>query len=145
MSNYNRGSQSQNQNYPYQQQNRGYSGNNAPRKKHSGCKMQNSYVSKATGEVVNAPLITGWNYAKSRGMLSFIATPRKDKKIRETAHPDWENWYVKVFNKRTLQTEHHNGFYQLSKGRLFIKDMVMMLNPKAPNGGYVGTYIRSKN
>lgn len=110
-------------------------------KKHSGASLHTSFADKKTGEIINGKFITAWNYSKSRGMLSIIASPRVDADKRKTANPKYENWSVKVFFKRTLETKWYNGFYDLVTGKLTVKDMEFVINPKAKNGGYCGTYV----
>ncbi|MDI5888736.1 hypothetical protein [Flavobacterium yafengii] len=112
-------------------------------KKHSGCVLHTNFADKVTGEIVNADFLTAWNYSKSRGMLKIIASPRKDKDKRKTANPKFENWAVKVFFARTLETKWYNGFFDVTKKKLTIKDMEFVLNPKAKNGGYCGTFLKS--
>lgn len=112
-----------------------------PKKKHSGCRLHTNFVDKQTGEIVNAHFMTAWNYSKSRGMLSIIASPRKGDKLK-TANPKFENWAVKVFNTKTLETVWHNGFYDKTKQKVTIKDMQFVLNPRAKNGGYAGTFVK---
>ncbi|TRX16736.1 hypothetical protein [Flavobacterium franklandianum] len=119
------------------------SNKNEPIKKHSGCQHHTHFFDKKTGEQIDMNFITAWNYSKSRGLLTIIASPRKDPSKRKTANPKFENWACKVFFKRTLQTVWYNGFFDLAKKKLTIKDMEFVLNPKAKNGGYCGTFVKS--
>ena len=111
--------------------------------KHSGATMHSSFTDKVTGEIVAQNFITAWNYAPSRGMMSIIASPRIDASKRKTKNELYENWAVKIFNKRTLQTTWTNGLFHRVKGIIILKDMQLVINPRAKNGGYFGTFVKS--
>ncbi|WP_143306856.1 hypothetical protein [Chitinophaga vietnamensis] len=135
--NYNRGYNS----YP-RTLNRSYSrGSYSQRqnKKHSGCKSQNGWVSRKTGERVDDLLLKGWNYSRRRGMISFVAVPRKE---RDTANPNYEHWVVSVSASDGRKT--FTGFYNVAKRILVIPDLRMVANPNAPNGGYFGRFFKGK-
>lgn len=124
----------------------GYNNNYAPQNsqpfKKSGC----TYVQKKDKEYMS-----GWNKSKA-GLMSFIASPRLDSSKRKTGSSDWENWFVKItMPDRTIVKT--NGLFQVTTNKLFLKDLQMVANPKAPSGttrsgrrvsGYFGTYIRRK-
>ncbi|MCU4165219.1 hypothetical protein [Carboxylicivirga caseinilyticus] len=103
-----------------------------PRKK-SGCK----YNPNAKN---GAPVITGWNKSRSRGFISFIASPHKKKS--KGKNPNYETWMVKVTSG--IQTVWHVGQYNLTKGILTIPDLNMVANPKAPNGGFFGSFLKRR-
>jgi len=114
------------------------SGNTRSGRKHSGCRMT---VVKDTGEQI----VVGWNYSRSRGMISFIASPYKGTKTSTSrSGRDWENWFVKITNKRTMQITNHSGLWDCQRRRLLIKDLNMVANPGAPNGGYFGQHISKR-
>lgn len=121
----------------YQGQNRSNGG--AP-KKHSGSKYKDSFFSRSTGARVDAPIITGWNYSRAKGLVSFIASPHKKKS--KTSNPDIENWMVKLSHR--MGVTWYLGFYKKSTGKLTIPDLQAVANPRAANGGYFGKYYRSK-
>ncbi len=106
-----------------------------PGRKHSGCRLT---VAKSTGEQV----LVGWNYSRGRGMISFIAASYSGTKTTTSGTGrEWENWFVKITNKRTMQTTNHSGLWDLQRRRLLIKELNMVANPGAPNGGYFGSHI----
>ncbi len=120
---------------------RNNTGNRAPMnypRKHSGCKIT---TVRETGEQV----VVGWNYSKQRGMISFIAAPYKGTKVSKSrTGREWENWFVKITNKRTMQTTNHSCLWDCQRRRLLIKDLNMVANPGAPNGGYFGQHVSKK-
>lgn len=93
--------------------------------------------------MINEPLLHGWNYSRSRGLISFVASLRKDKDKRKTANKDWQLMAVKVNFKDGVKI--FNGFYRDRDQKLIIPDLQMIANPNAPNGGYFGRYYRTKN
>ena len=106
-----------------------------PRKKKSGCKR---------GEHKDKPYITGWNVQKRRGMLSFIASPYKGKKsqtkrVKSSNGRYWENWIVKLNYKDMGKTALIVGMMEVATGRLIMKDIGMIANPKE---NYFGTMFR---
>lgn len=113
--------------------------NNGPKKKHSGAKFGYTH-----GDA-SKPYVSAWNYSKQRGLISLIASPYVGKNSRTKEHRSgngrvWENWRVKVFVKRTMQTLWFGCLYDTSTQKITIPDMGFVLNHKAPNGGYCGTF-----
>jgi len=114
-------------------QNRGYQ-NNQPQKKHSGCK-------EVYKDGVFA-YMNGWNYSKQRGLISFLAIKSKNSGEVHTSKSGkrWVQLFVRIFNKRTLQTVKCSGLYDLDTHKLILNEQGMVANPKAPNGGYFGKF-----
>ncbi|PSL43411.1 hypothetical protein CLV51_108100 [Chitinophaga niastensis] len=108
-------------------------------RKKSGCKLKNGWVSRKTGERVDDNLLTGWNKSRSRGFITFIAVPRKE---RETSNANFEHWVVSVQFATGRKT--FTGFYSISRRVLIVPDLQMVANPHAPNGGYFGTFSKRK-
>jgi hypothetical protein len=107
---------------------------NQPKKKHTGCK----FGSTKDG----VPYISAWNASKSRGMISMIASPYKGTKTKKSkTGKTWENWFVKITMKNTMDIKNFSGLYNVDNQKLYIKDLNMVANPKAPNGGYFGQHV----
>lgn len=106
--------------------------------KHSGAE-KGTYVVKDTGE--QKPYIRGWNFSRRHGMLSFLCVPTKDIK---TASPNSEKWVCKVQYEKQ-RPQHVTAFYHPNSGKVTIPDLQMVLNPKAPNGGYCGRFFQTRN
>lgn len=107
-------------------------GNGQARKK-SGAK---SGVNKSGGKWVS-----GWNKSKG-GLVSFLAFQYRGTSVHESKSGRmWENWVVKVENK-TMKTAPRiiPCLYDPVANKVIIKELGMVLNPKAPRGGYCGTF-----
>jgi hypothetical protein len=123
--------------------NRGYNngGNNGgqmPIKKHSGAKMGINQRGTQKGK----QHIVFWNYSRQRGLISGIATPYKGtKEVKsKTSGRIWQNWMVSLQNKKTFQSWTTSGLFSPESGRLIIDSLGWVVNPKAKNGGYAGTF-----
>lgn len=120
------------------------------RKKHSGAKYKSSTNS---GE----PCIIAWNYSTRLGLVKMIASPKlthtttgltgksrsKSDNARKTSNPNWELWNVKLQLRDGVKW--FLGFFNINSKKLIIKDLQMVINPSAPNGGYAGRFYKSKN
>lgn len=105
-------------------------------KKHSG--------SRLTMMDTKTPIISGWKASKSNGLTALYARPYKGSKVSESkTGKTWINLFVTLTNKRTNQVTKTSGMFCFETKKLYIKDFNLMANPKAPNGGYFGTHIRS--
>lgn len=117
----------------------GGGGGQRPVKKHSGAKSGVNSKGSAKGK----QNITGWNYSRNGGLLTFIATSYKDTdKHKSKSGRVWENWMVSWFNKTTKAKGVVSGLYDTTTGKLIINDWGWVVNPKAPNGGYSGKFTK---
>lgn len=106
-------------------------------KKHSGAKVGVNQKGSRKGE----KHITFWNYSKQRGLITGIGTSYSGTKTHESkSGRKWQNWMVVLQNKRTFQEWKTSGLYDLTTGKLIINSMGWVVNPKAPRGGYAGTF-----
>lgn len=97
-----------------------------------------TYHRGATNEKV--PYIQGWK-ATRRGLVSIIASPAIDAK---TKSPTQEKWVAKVsigYENPFLA----NAFYNTATKKLTLPDLKLVLNPRAPRGGYCGSFFTRKN
>lgn len=120
-------------NAPYRNNNQGQ--NQRPAKKHSGCRYKSA---TRQGEAKN--IIFGWNFSRRRGMVSFVAVEAKES---ETKNDNYEKWVAKITFKDTGSVQTHTVFYNIAKKILIFKDLGMVANPNAPQGGYFGKFTRS--
>lgn len=108
-----------------------------PQKKRSGAKF-----GYAQGDS-DRPYITGWNASRRNGLTSFIAGPnKKTKRVESKNGRKWENWTCKVTNGYT--TKLVNCLFDVQNQKVIINDFGIVINPKAPNGGYCGRFTRRK-
>jgi hypothetical protein len=107
-------------------------------KKRSGCKMEESYTIKATGEHINRPRIRGWRISKEIGFQSFTAFLGANN--GEPKNPEsrdrFRNFVVNM--KSQLGTSTENAVYDNQYGKLKFIELGLVANPKAANGGYFG-------
>jgi len=124
---------------PYSRQYSGFRGANNKPKKRSGCS------SKKTERVISGDkkeeilVIYGWNLSKG-GFVSFVAVPYRDAKISESRNGNrFIGYYVTLTNKTTKAITNCSGLYNLTDGKLIIKELGMVANPKT---NYFGTFKR---
>ncbi len=108
-------------------------------KKHSGCKQ----VIISKGQYEGSTAFSGWNYSKARGLLSFFAAPYNGThetkgKVNGNLHL---NYILKITNKRTMQIHIMPCLYNKSTGKVTCMKLNLVMNPKAPNGGYCGKVL----
>ncbi|KAA9339865.1 hypothetical protein F0P96_04410 [Hymenobacter busanensis] len=109
--------------------------------KHSGAKIKDSYQRRDGNggkERVDAPCINAWK-VQDRKILSLVAVPCSDT---TTKSKNSEKWVCTLTLGKTGRKETETGFYNPETGKLTIPDRQMVVNPKAPNGGYFGTFVK---
>jgi len=92
-------------------------------RKHTGAK---------TGMGKNGkPYVSGWNYSRTAGMVTYFAHPYKGTK-RKNSKPGrtWENWILKVFSKRTMQEFIKPCLFEPATGKVICGDLSLVMNPK---------------
>jgi len=86
--------------------------------------------------------ITAWKKTKD-AFFSIIATQRnKSQTVQSDTGKIWESWVVNILNKTTLESKVFNGLFEQKSGKLIIKELGWVINPKAPNGGYCGGFTK---
>lgn len=138
MANYQRNNRGQFSNGGYNNNNNGgynsnYNGGQrqAPRKK-SGAKF--------TRDKNGNPCTTGWNKSRFAGFVKFLCVVTKSSVESES---QTGNKYISVMvkvQKQMTPEETTNGLMNINTGQVTIQSMGIVLNPKAPNGGYCGRY-----
>lgn len=106
-------------------------------KKRSGCQ---------TGRWADGEYWTnGWKASKRFGLVKFSAfTTKKTDSIQSGSGRSWlTNILVKV-QKEFEKEQLFSGLMDPNTGKVVIKDLGMVMNPKAPNGGYIGRYGTKK-
>ena len=135
MANYNQG---------YNNQNKGYSNNNnnqnKQKVKHSGAKHTTYFPETGPNKGVEQHLTTGWRLSKGE-LISIKAVTTSKSQLSE------KGWFgsiaVTFTNTKTGTQQFHWGTMQKSTGKVVVDSMAIVINPKAKNGGYAGTFIRS--
>jgi hypothetical protein len=123
-----------NKNYNNGNSNSNNSGNKGEQRKKSGCQ-------KGIGRIEGKKWVSGWNKS-SQGFLKFLAFEYKDtKQVTSRNGKIWETWVARVtFPDRKVELK--PVLCEVMTGRIFFRDMNMIANPNAPNGGYFGRMVR---
>lgn len=105
----------------------------------------NNYVKKSgcsQGVDKNGkPYTRGWMRGKD-GILSLYAAPySKSHVVESSTGRHWENVCVKVSQPVGGGADYLvSGMRDITTGLVTIKDKGIVMNPKAPNGGYCGKF-----
>lgn len=119
----------------------GQRSNNYQRSKSSkgGKKSGAKFTRYINGKGQEMYLTTGWKLSKN-GLISIKATTTKDSKESD------KGWFgsvaVTFVNVQTGESNFHWGTMEKKTGKVVIDRMAMVINPRAKNGGYAGTYIQ---
>lgn len=125
--------------------NRGYNNNNRnqgnqEQRKRSGCKH-------GIGRTEGKPWVSGWNKSAA-GYMKFLAFPykgqqSKTKEVISRSGKVWENWMARI-----TYPDRHTALMpvlrEVHTNRIIFRDINMIANPGAPNGGYWGRMIRKR-
>lgn len=127
----------------YNSNNQGYNNNNNSNKqavKHSGAKHTTYFPQTGNNAGVEQHLTTGWRLA-NRELISVKAVTTSKSSLSE------KGWFgsvaVTFTNTKTGVQQFHWGTMQKSTGKVVVDSMAFVMNPKAKNGGYAGTFLRS--
>ena len=141
MSYYNqRGYQPQRTNYGYNRPNYQPYQPQKPIKKHSGAKF--TTYTPTTGKNANQLqyLVTAWRLNRSKELISVKAVTTEKSRLSD------KGWFgsvaVTFTNTTTGEVHFHWGTMQKSTGKVVIDKLAVVINPKAKNGGYCGTYLK---
>lgn len=114
--------------------------NNAPKKKHSGAKLTKYHPKTGVNAGVEQFLTSGWRLA-GKDLISFSCVTTSKSVLSD------KGWFgsiaCSVINTKTGAKSFYWGMMQKATGKVVISDMALVLNPKAKNGGYCGTFINS--
>ncbi len=120
--------------YPKRNNTSNRSSRNSGQKKHSGAKI----VFGKNGQ----KYISAWNYSGRHGLLSFFVSDYKKTRVHKSkTGKEWANVMVKVSGEKQ-KPYIVSGLLDMATDRVIINELGMVINPKAPNGGYCGTFVR---
>ena len=114
----------------------GYYPQQKPFKKHSGAKHRT--YTNADGLVQY--LTTGWRLTRNKELISYKAVTTK-KSVLSDKHWFGSVW-ITLTNKVTGEVNSHWGTMQKSTGKVIISDLGVVMNPRANNGGYCGSFTK---
>lgn len=108
--------------------------------KHSGAKTTTYFPKTGPNAGVEQFLTTGWRLSKGE-LISIKCVTTEKSKLSE------KNWFGSVActmtNTKTGVVAFHWGTMEKKSGKVVIDSMAFVINPKAKNGGYAGTFLRS--
>lgn len=110
--------------------------------KHSGATHTTYFPKEGKNKGVEQYITNGWKLSNGQLIKVSCVTTHKSKLGKK----GWiGNIFCEVVNTSNGSVTYHYGTMQKSTGKVVIDKLNWVLNPKAPNGGYCGTYIRSEN
>lgn len=111
-------------------------------RKKSGAKLTRFTITKGPNAGAQRQCTSGWNISRSGGINTFLCCTTN--KSQDTGKGWVGSVACEVINKATNQKAFYWGTMQISTGKVVINDLGIVLNPKAPNGGYCGKFTQSK-
>lgn len=114
--------------------------NNSKPTKHSGAKLTKYFPETGANKGVEQFLVTGWRLSNGE-LISIKAVTTSKSKLSDKG---WFGSVAVVFtNTKTGSEAFHWGMMQKSTGKVVVNEMAFVMNPKANNGGYAGTFLKS--
>lgn len=108
--------------------------------KHSGAKHTTYTPESGNNKGQKQYLTTGWRLA-NRDLISIKAVTTAKSKLSD------KGWFgsvaVTFTNTKTGEQNFHWGTMHKSTGKVVVNALSFVMNPKAKNGGYAGTFIES--
>jgi hypothetical protein len=108
-----------------------------PRKKHSGANLTKYTPKEGPNAGTEMYLTTGWMYRKNQGLTSFKCNTTKKSKLSEKGWIGSIMCEVITNNQKSL----YWGTMEKKSGKVVINELAIVINPKAKNGGYAGSFI----
>ncbi|WP_395048589.1 hypothetical protein [Flavobacterium sp.] len=116
--------------------------NNSQQKtvKHSGAKTTRYFPKTGPNAGVEQTLTSGWRLSKGELIAIRCITTAKSK----LSDKGWlGSIAVTLTNTKTGVCAFHWGTMEHKTGKVVVDALAMVVNPKAKNGGYAGTYINN--
>lgn len=117
---------------------RNYTSSQQSTKKRSGCSLKVC----SDGKTI---VLSGWKIM-NRCLVQMYARPYKGTKTVASSDPrskgyHWTNLFVTLTNTKTGEIQKLGGLFCEETKRLYIKELNLVANPRAPRGGYFGKHI----
>jgi hypothetical protein len=107
--------------------------------KHSGAKLTKYKPTTGKNKDQNQYLVSGWKLAGGQLIAVKCITTSKSS----DSGKGWVGSVAcSITNKASGQKSFYWGTMQIATGKVVISDLGWVLNPKAPNGGYCGTFSK---
>jgi len=109
--------------------------------KHSGAVMTRYYPKSGANKDKEQTIVNGWRLSRSKELIKITAVTTEKTSLSD------KGWYSNVavtfINTVTGAKYLHWGTMQKSTGKVVVSDMAFVMNPKAKNGGYAGTFVNN--
>ncbi|MPL56022.1 hypothetical protein SDC9_01504 [bioreactor metagenome] len=109
--------------------------------KHSGAVMTRYYPKSGANKDKEQTIVNGWRLSRNKELIKITAVTTEKTSLSE------KGWYSNVavtfINTVTGAKYLHWGTMQKSTGKVVVSDMAFVMNPKAKNGGYAGTFVNN--
>lgn len=137
---YNQYPQQQYNQYPQQRGYNQYPQQQQQRRKRSGCKTKRYTPTSGVNAGREQICTSGWKKNR-QGFSTFMAVTTRHSRDKGKG---WVGGVrITVTNQSSGQQTLYWGTMQVSTGKVIMSGLPFVMNPKAPNGGYCGTYIKS--
>lgn len=123
--------------------NRGYNRGLWPpvgnKKKHSGARTCISSKPGHEGQI----FISAWNFSREKGLVKVFVSPYKGTRdVQSGSGRTWRVMMAKLSFGRSGQEKIEPVLMDVQSGKVVIKSMGWVVNPRARNGGYCGSFSR---
>ena len=109
--------------------------------KHSGAVMTRYYPKSGANKDKEQTIVNGWRLSRNKELIKITAVTTEKTSLSD------KGWYSNVavtfINTVTGAKYLHWGTMQKSTGKVVVSDMAFVMNPKAKNGGYAGTFVNN--
>lgn len=113
--------------------------NNSKPAKHSGAKHKTYKPTTGPNSGSTQYITTGWRLSNGE-LISIKAVTTSKSKLSDKG---WIGSVAVTFtNTKTGELNFHWGTMQKATGKVVVDSMAFVMNPKAPNGGYAGTFVK---
>jgi hypothetical protein len=108
-------------------------GGNAQKKKHSGAKFKSS-------DKNGNPCTTGWNFSKRFGLVTFLCVVTSSS-VKSESGTGKKYISVMIKVRKPMSADFvTGGIMNVATGQVTSDNLGIVINPKAPNGGYCGKF-----
>ncbi|MBE99086.1 hypothetical protein [Flavobacterium coralii] len=111
-------------------------------KKHSGAKTKRYTPKQGPNKGVEMIHTHGWTAHKRKDFITYSCNTTGKSKQSD------KGWIgsiaVEVLNHNTGQKSFYWGTMEAKTSKVVINDLGLVINPKARNGGYTGTFINKR-
>lgn len=113
---------------------------NNPKKKHSGATHKKYIPTSGPNKGQQQYCTYGWMYRKNIGLVTLMCVTTKNSRESE------KGWLGSIactlITKQSGLKSFWWGTMHKATGKVVINDLGIVLNPRAPRGGYCGTFMK---